>query len=678
MGALRPGSSCPTTCWRTAWGSMDRYHLAWLSVGKPKEIVRGRPMTAGRGGGLRPRGGEPEDGRAADEPRRRGAAGDAVPRRDRRRRRRGRAAGRRRRGRCDRATATRPDCPRDPTACAERLAAGRAREADAHRDDGPTRRGAPPGADAAMTATARDRPGRRAARARSPCPTRSPATTCSSRCGSTSTSRASSTATSARRAEGPGRHGAAPRAGRLADDAAALRERLADRGRRARPAPLAGRPARRARGAGRGAGRRRACRTWSIVTRCFDSAPAAPDDAVFDAARGATRRAAARRCAAGRPARRLGPTPRRSGSIGCRAVIDWLVEPVPRRCGGALRPARRRGPPGGSRSSATSRGAATTGTTAAGARGSTSTPTCRSAPRTCCGSSPTRPTPATTSSTPGTRPTSSTTWAAWRRRVLRINTPECLLSEGLADLGRRFAVPPADEAALLVELFERAGLPVARRPGGGPRDRRALRRDRRGPHGPSARPAATPRSCSTPTARRARRSSPTSRGRRLHARTRRQAARVHRASAVADVRLRLRRGRGDAAPVGRCRAGSRIASPVSAGCSTSRSRRAPSSRRSHLADEDRPDRRPARRSPGGPGSRRSAWCRARHPPGTPSRGGSRPRRDCPARSRPSPAAHRARQGPRTLARTTRARCPTSGDWDRSRSYGHSPRSDRRG
>jgi len=30
-----------------AWGSMDRYHLAWLMVGKPKGIVRGRPMTAG-------------------------------------------------------------------------------------------------------------------------------------------------------------------------------------------------------------------------------------------------------------------------------------------------------------------------------------------------------------------------------------------------------------------------------------------------------------------------------------------------------------------------------------------------------------------------------------------------------------------------------------------------------
>jgi len=28
-----------------AWGTMDRYHLAWLMVGKPKGIVRGRPMT---------------------------------------------------------------------------------------------------------------------------------------------------------------------------------------------------------------------------------------------------------------------------------------------------------------------------------------------------------------------------------------------------------------------------------------------------------------------------------------------------------------------------------------------------------------------------------------------------------------------------------------------------------
>lgn len=28
-----------------AWGNMDRYHLAWLMVGKPKGIVRGRRMT---------------------------------------------------------------------------------------------------------------------------------------------------------------------------------------------------------------------------------------------------------------------------------------------------------------------------------------------------------------------------------------------------------------------------------------------------------------------------------------------------------------------------------------------------------------------------------------------------------------------------------------------------------
>ncbi len=29
----------------TAWGTMDRYHLAWLMVGKPKSMVRGRSLT---------------------------------------------------------------------------------------------------------------------------------------------------------------------------------------------------------------------------------------------------------------------------------------------------------------------------------------------------------------------------------------------------------------------------------------------------------------------------------------------------------------------------------------------------------------------------------------------------------------------------------------------------------
>jgi len=28
-----------------AWGPMDRYHLSWLQVGRPREVVRGRPMT---------------------------------------------------------------------------------------------------------------------------------------------------------------------------------------------------------------------------------------------------------------------------------------------------------------------------------------------------------------------------------------------------------------------------------------------------------------------------------------------------------------------------------------------------------------------------------------------------------------------------------------------------------
>jgi hypothetical protein len=45
--------------------------------------------------------------------------------------------------------------------------------------------------------------------------------------------------------------------------------------------------------------------------------------------------------------------------------------------------------------------------------------------------------------------------------VLLINTPECLISEGLADLGHDFASPTGEEADLLVELFERAGLPIA-------------------------------------------------------------------------------------------------------------------------------------------------------------------------------------------------------------------------
>jgi hypothetical protein len=45
MGALRLWLQLSDDLLATAWGSMDRYHLAWLMVGKPASIVRGRPMT---------------------------------------------------------------------------------------------------------------------------------------------------------------------------------------------------------------------------------------------------------------------------------------------------------------------------------------------------------------------------------------------------------------------------------------------------------------------------------------------------------------------------------------------------------------------------------------------------------------------------------------------------------
>ncbi|MEX1170596.1 MAG: DUF885 domain-containing protein, partial [Chloroflexota bacterium] len=48
--------------------------------------------------------------------------------------------------------------------------------------------------------------------------------------------------------------------------------------------------------------------------------------------------------------------------------------------------------------------------------------------------------------------------------VLLINTPECLISEGLADLGRRFAVAANEHADLLIELYARVGLAIASDP----------------------------------------------------------------------------------------------------------------------------------------------------------------------------------------------------------------------
>jgi hypothetical protein len=45
LGALQLWLQLSDDLLSRAWGSMDRYHLAWLMVGKPKGIVRGRPMT---------------------------------------------------------------------------------------------------------------------------------------------------------------------------------------------------------------------------------------------------------------------------------------------------------------------------------------------------------------------------------------------------------------------------------------------------------------------------------------------------------------------------------------------------------------------------------------------------------------------------------------------------------
>jgi hypothetical protein len=45
LGAMQLWLQLSDDLLATAWGSMDRYHLAWLMVGKPKAIVRGRAMT---------------------------------------------------------------------------------------------------------------------------------------------------------------------------------------------------------------------------------------------------------------------------------------------------------------------------------------------------------------------------------------------------------------------------------------------------------------------------------------------------------------------------------------------------------------------------------------------------------------------------------------------------------
>jgi hypothetical protein len=47
MDALRTWLAVSDELLSGAWGSMGRYHLSWLMVGKSRDVVRGRPMTDG-------------------------------------------------------------------------------------------------------------------------------------------------------------------------------------------------------------------------------------------------------------------------------------------------------------------------------------------------------------------------------------------------------------------------------------------------------------------------------------------------------------------------------------------------------------------------------------------------------------------------------------------------------
>ena len=561
MGAMQLWLQLSDDLLATAWGSMDRYHLAWLMVGKPKSIVRGRPMTRRRGGRLRPRGRDAEDRGAADVARRRrrqgmpfvGETGGGLGQ--------GRTTDRSEPGVDDRPPPVADRAP-DRPACrrTRRSPIGSRRPAAGPRPIATTRRRALH-APTACSGDRGPRPGGRRRRDRDGAGTRSgrqrlPA---ARRFGWTSTSPASSTGTSGRpssRRRSTWSSSARRRASR--ETRSALRDRLAAEVARARPARLARRPAGRARDAGRGARRRAAAVPRARRRAAWRSRRRAAGRRVFDAAAARHRRPAARRRARSRTGSPPGTTARGPGRPRCRPSSTGSSR------GSGRGPRRLSACPTartcGSRSSPTSRGRATTGTTAAGVRGSTSTPTCRSAPPTSSARSPTRRTRATTSSTPGRRPTSSTTRGRLEASILLINTPECLDQRGSRRPrhGVRVAAATSGRPA---RRAVRAGRPGdRRRPGRARETRRACGRHRR----PRARPRRDPRERRAPAPRRrpvARRGrSPTSRDvGRLRRPIGRQAARVHRAPAVADLRLRLRRGRGAPPPLARGGPGPRSA-----------------------------------------------------------------------------------------------------------------------
>ena len=45
LSAMRTWIAMSDELLRSAWGSMDRYHLSWLMVGRPPDAVRGRAMS---------------------------------------------------------------------------------------------------------------------------------------------------------------------------------------------------------------------------------------------------------------------------------------------------------------------------------------------------------------------------------------------------------------------------------------------------------------------------------------------------------------------------------------------------------------------------------------------------------------------------------------------------------
>ena len=46
LAALRAWLQRSDELLAAAWGSMDRYHLSWLGVGRPRQQVRGRRMSS--------------------------------------------------------------------------------------------------------------------------------------------------------------------------------------------------------------------------------------------------------------------------------------------------------------------------------------------------------------------------------------------------------------------------------------------------------------------------------------------------------------------------------------------------------------------------------------------------------------------------------------------------------